>query len=110
MKRELITQFYLLPSRIYNPTVNMFNISEIYWKDSNLFSQGPSQIVLNNIKLSDCYTIQIPVSISFSTALTREGRQFVFKSSRGEIRILIPAKFSCSIDQRMVRFNFIPPQ
>jgi large subunit ribosomal protein L6 len=42
--------------------------------------------------------------------LTREGRQFIFKSSRGEIRIFIPAKFSCSVDQRTIRFNFISPQ
>jgi hypothetical protein len=88
----------------------MFNISEIYWKDGNLSSQGTSQTVLNNTKSSDCYTIQIPLSISFRTVLTREGRQFIFKSNRGEIRIFIPARFSCSVDQRTVRFNFIPPQ
>ena len=54
--------------------------------------------------------MQIPVYVSFTTLLTREGRQFIFKSSRGDVRILIPAKFSSSVDQRTVRFNFIPLQ
>jgi large subunit ribosomal protein L6 len=54
--------------------------------------------------------MQIPVYVSFTTLLTREGRQFIFKSSRGDVRMLIPAKFSCSVDQRTIRFNFIPPQ
>ena len=88
----------------------MFNVSEIYWKDKNLSNQNPSQTVVNNIKWPDCYTMQIPVYLSFTTLLTREGRQFIFKSSRGDVRILIPAKFSSSVDQRTVRFNFIPPQ
>jgi len=85
----------------------MFNVSEIYWKDNN---QNPSQTVVNNIKWPDCYTMQIPVYVFFTTLLTREGRQFIFKSSRGDVRILIPAKFSCSVDQRTIRFNFILPQ
>jgi large subunit ribosomal protein L6 len=90
----------------------MFNISEIYWKDRNPsnLSLSSSQTVVNNIEWSDCYTIQIPIYVAFSTLLTSEGRQFIFKSSRGDVRIFIPAKFSCSVDQRMVRFNFIPPR
>jgi large subunit ribosomal protein L6 len=46
------------------------------------------------------YTIFIPAIVSFSSTATSEGTQLILSSTRGDIRFIIPARFSCQIQER----------
>jgi large subunit ribosomal protein L6 len=62
---------------------------------------------LNNFFVT--YQIPIPPSVSFAFRTPEEGSQFIFNSERGSIRLLIPARFSCLVQERIIHLSCTDP-
>lgn len=48
------------------------------------------------------YTLVISPRLSFGARLTNEGSELIFKSRRGEMQFLIPARFSCRVRKNII--------
>lgn len=51
------------------------------------------------------YTITVPDRIQFTWLRIDEGVQFTFNSKQGNIQILIPARFNCTVENRTINIR-----
>lgn len=89
------TQSHISFYRFLNPIIPTSNLIE---NKSRKAEQPLSNTYCSTYPL--IYTISIPVIVSFSSTVTSEGTQLLLSSTGGEMRFIIPARFSCRIQER----------
>ena len=112
-RKNHLPRSHVLPSRNLKPAITIYAANKINRSLKPFLSEKPNPNRDSNgpdIHLPRIYEVVIPSTISFSSTLTKEGPQFIFNSERGDIRILIPLRFQCTLRNRTINLGPVDSQ
>jgi large subunit ribosomal protein L6 len=112
-RKNYLSESHVSLSRNPKPAITIYTANKINrdvkpflfeQPDSNKNARGP------DTHLPRIYKVVIPSTVSFYRALTKKGLQLIFISQRGDLRVLIPLKFRCTLLNRTLIWDPVNSQ